>query len=379
MPGSEVNQSSLNDQSSMASIALSEAGLYRGEGVLNGIFIFALVSASISSLYIASRVLYGMALTLETDYSFVKWIRKWLTVVHPSTKVPIFAIVLSGFALCWLPFLSLDANSEPLVQLIEVLASSTSVCAMVTWSSICIAYISFKHQIDHEMKRIRKRTEQEPPTDQAEPTERADQPEVGQEEEQEAVTDEAEEAAVSFFNCRGTTEYKAQTFLYTLQPIPAYLGLAGSIMIIVFTTSTFWDREVNVGKLAVSIGPLLVQGVLFVLLKIWRRVEPQRRRTKPSFLQKLLELEKWRVREEQGPPYRFKDIGKSIKNWFSRSGGEDVEMTVREAVLSAAPSEPSQPRTSPPRYAARTVDSRGSETLPVVTPLPQLGAPRATP
>lgn len=72
--------------------------------ILNFGLIVAVLSTSNTSLYVASRTLYG--LTQGVNPKDPLW--GWLSIFSrttPETKIPAFALLFSAFAFCWVPFL----------------------------------------------------------------------------------------------------------------------------------------------------------------------------------------------------------------------------------------------------------------------------------
>lgn len=83
--------------------------------VLNGAIIFSVLSASNTSLYIASRTLYGMALRVQ-DNSILGKAAHAFAKVDPKTGVPLRALFLSWVSFIWVPFLSLGDSGKLQVQ-----------------------------------------------------------------------------------------------------------------------------------------------------------------------------------------------------------------------------------------------------------------------
>jgi amino acid transporter len=72
--------------------------------ILNFGLIIAVLSTSNTSLYVASRTLYG--LTQGVNPKDKTW--GWLSIFSrttPKTNIPAFALLFSAFAFCWVPFL----------------------------------------------------------------------------------------------------------------------------------------------------------------------------------------------------------------------------------------------------------------------------------
>ena len=58
---------------------------------------------------------------------------------------------------------------------------------------------------------------------------------------------------------RSGTSTETATLLMSLQPVPAIIGLVGSLAIsLVFTTATWWHTKVNVRKVAVALGAVSI-------------------------------------------------------------------------------------------------------------------------
>ena len=141
-------------------IAALKSGHWRISGLLNGCMVFSALSAANTSLFIASRTLYGMTRTLDPAKTFSRatHLRSLATVWH-KTGVPMRALLVSAIAFCsWLPFLNLKAGYGivdvslgrllrvcvlMLVKLLEIMSTTADVCCLVTWSSLCIAFIRY--------------------------------------------------------------------------------------------------------------------------------------------------------------------------------------------------------------------------------------------
>ena len=89
-------------------VAAFQAGHKKIAGLLNGCMMFSALSAANSSLYVASRVLYGMTRDIHPDSPMA--IFKGLSSVWSRTGVPIRALWVSFLAFIWLPFLRLKGG-----------------------------------------------------------------------------------------------------------------------------------------------------------------------------------------------------------------------------------------------------------------------------
>ena len=89
-------------------ISALEAHHNKIAGFLNGCIILSALSAANTSLYIASRVLYGMTRKIN-QFSRLGFLRG-LGSVWNRTGVPVRALCVSFIAFVWLPFLRLKAG-----------------------------------------------------------------------------------------------------------------------------------------------------------------------------------------------------------------------------------------------------------------------------
>ncbi|CAO2655112.1 Nn.00g101760.m01.CDS01 [Neocucurbitaria sp. VM-36] len=94
-------------------------------GFLNGAMIFSVLSASNTSLYVASRTLYGVARDVPRSNLLGRWING-LSEVVPKTGVPARALVFSAVAFIWLPFISLKGGYavQYLIEIIQISSSN---------------------------------------------------------------------------------------------------------------------------------------------------------------------------------------------------------------------------------------------------------------
>ncbi len=90
-------------------IAVQNAKIPSLPGFLNGCLIMAVLSASNTALYVASRTLYGLTREVDPDDKYWGWISKLSTTTH-KRRVPAAALFTSVFAFCWVPFLHLTKS-----------------------------------------------------------------------------------------------------------------------------------------------------------------------------------------------------------------------------------------------------------------------------
>ncbi|KAN0083495.1 Amino acid permease/ SLC12A domain containing protein [Elaphomyces granulatus] len=195
------------------------AGYQSLAGFLNGCLIFNILSASNTSLYISSRTLYGITREItDTD--------RHLSLVVPRTGVPVAALLFSALSFFWLPLLPLNQGFT--LDLIEIASVSASVACLIVWSALCLAFIRYEWW-------VRKCSD-------------------------ELVTHPQYR--------RGSDHYKPSTFLDWFQPVPAWVGLVGCVLVFGFASTTWWDNRVTLAKFVIAYGVHIVLFILFVFLKL---------------------------------------------------------------------------------------------------------------
>jgi amino acid transporter len=111
--------------SNLVILALWDWGKKPLAGFLNGAMLFSVLSASNTSLYIASRTLYGLALDVPETYWLGRQLHK-ISHVVPQTGVPAAALIVSALAFIWLPFINLKKGYA--VQYVRSVPSSSTTC-----------------------------------------------------------------------------------------------------------------------------------------------------------------------------------------------------------------------------------------------------------
>jgi amino acid transporter len=106
---SESNGTAIADKtppqsSSIAILAIWEAGFESLAGFINACLIFSLVSVSNTSIYVSSRTLYGMTRKIGAENIVAKILRSF-SIVVPKTGVPAAAMMISVISFAWMPFL----------------------------------------------------------------------------------------------------------------------------------------------------------------------------------------------------------------------------------------------------------------------------------
>ena len=146
------------DSNSMIVIAAWQAGWAKTASIVNACLIFSVVSQANSSLYAASRTMYGMTREMPKTNWFLKKLR-FLSLVERFTHVPVWALVVTVLSFIWLPFLSFPtgfaiADVSPWViilssklltssKVINIIVTIGSAAALIVWAALCLAYIQY--------------------------------------------------------------------------------------------------------------------------------------------------------------------------------------------------------------------------------------------
>ena len=161
-----IGNSFTNDQvlvnpnsSSLPVLAFFYWGRKSLAGLINGAMIFSTLSANNTSLYVASRTLYGLTRDVSTEHRLGRYIHK-LSAVVKKTGVPAWSVTISAAAFVWLPFLAIPkgytiqyvglfstlthrAGAKHVAQIIEIIQISASVSCLIVWLSLSIAYLRY--------------------------------------------------------------------------------------------------------------------------------------------------------------------------------------------------------------------------------------------
>lgn len=130
----------------------------------NGCLIFCVLSAANTSLYIASRTLYGLTYKISEDGPVGRFFRT-ASITRESNRVPVAALLWTFILSVWLPFLSFDRSAWPgvwspwprprelrrnhvltdLAQIHHVISTSASMSCLIVWAMMCLAHIRYVH------------------------------------------------------------------------------------------------------------------------------------------------------------------------------------------------------------------------------------------
>ncbi|KAL8303154.1 hypothetical protein RB600_006860 [Gaeumannomyces tritici] len=204
---------------------------------VNGILLFATVSAANASLYVASRTLYGLTYGEDKGVSFVKSIKRWLRrhtgSVTEYTGAPtkaLFVTVVAWYFLIGLDF-GREKGNQGVTDFMYVIAVSQSVSVLLVWAALCLAYL-----------RLQSWTKKYPTLAQ-------DDPDIK--------------------GCvRSSREYKATTFLSGLQPWTACYAFLSCLAVFVLISATMWKRGATATKFMAAYLP----HILLVIIVFSRKV-----------------------------------------------------------------------------------------------------------
>ncbi|KAF1963310.1 hypothetical protein CC80DRAFT_587744 [Byssothecium circinans] len=211
-------------------LALWDWGKKSLAGFLNAAMIFSVLSASNTSLYIASRTLYGIALDVPTTSRIGRLLHSF-SVVVPQTGVPARALVFSALAFFWLPFINLK-QGYAVQYLIEIIQISASASCLIVWAALSLAYLRYYLWLEKCNEHL--------------------------------IDDYAQ------FR-RNSKTYKPFTVLAFAQPLPALTAVGGCLAIFAFCSTTWWDTPATFSKVAIGYAAPIILLALFITFKLINR------------------------------------------------------------------------------------------------------------
>jgi amino acid transporter len=96
----------------IAVLTIWNAGLKPLAGFVNACIVFSLISVSNTSMYVASRTLYGMTNKIKTKKNIATKVLRSFSIVVPKTGVPAAALIVSALTFIWMPFLEYQKDYE---------------------------------------------------------------------------------------------------------------------------------------------------------------------------------------------------------------------------------------------------------------------------
>jgi amino acid transporter len=237
---------------SLPVIAIQQAGMKFLPGFCTACLVYSALSAANSALYIASRTMYGLAQSLDPESrSAPVRVLSRIGTVTPDTRVPGWALVLSCFFV-WLPFLPLGVGYTR-GELQQILISIGSTSCVLVWASQCLAFIRY-----HGWRKMHK--------------------------------DYLREGR--YLKYHPTLNPGFHSWFAYWQPLPAWIGLIGCILIVLVFASVgmYNDHQLRLKALVIYLGPALLL-CMFVLLKLINRRKWVVRGDWPSLRTTLIGLE----------------------------------------------------------------------------------------
>lgn len=154
--------SPVGTSSSLIVIAANQVGKYKMAQAFNGILIFSALSAGNTSLYVASRTLFG----LVTNHRNPNKIFQFFAEVDDK-GAPWRAVAASAIMFFWLPFLSLkdipwqnDSYTQgprPVNAASQQFVSTvSSLCVLFVWGTICLAFVRYHRWLARNREFLKK-------------------------------------------------------------------------------------------------------------------------------------------------------------------------------------------------------------------------------
>jgi amino acid transporter len=123
--------------SSILIIAVNNSQIAGLPGFLNAALLLTVFSAANTTIYVASRTLFGLARSLDSSDGVMSRIFSHLGTTSPLTSVPAWAVMASAASFIWLPWLHAGLNySDQSVSLSSSLFIFLSAYARLTWRSV---------------------------------------------------------------------------------------------------------------------------------------------------------------------------------------------------------------------------------------------------
>ncbi|CZR51483.1 uncharacterized protein PAC_01359 [Phialocephala subalpina] len=134
--------------SSILIIAANNSKIPGLPGFLNGALLLTVFSAANTTIYVASRTLFGLAKGLDCDGGATSRIFSHLGTTWPLTNVPAWAVVASAVSFIWLPWLhaGLNYGDQSLQQTFSGIAT---VAIVLVWASQCLAFIRYRRWYEY--------------------------------------------------------------------------------------------------------------------------------------------------------------------------------------------------------------------------------------
>ncbi|KAH7403387.1 amino acid permease-domain-containing protein [Cadophora sp. MPI-SDFR-AT-0126] len=206
-------------------IAASHSGIPNLAGFINISLMVTVFSAANTTLYVASRTLFGLARELNPEGS--AW-RKSICVygtTHAKTFVPVRAMMLSAILFIWLPWVHVGADDYPLQ---EIMSGIATVSVVLVWAAQCLAFIRYRLWLSRHSEMLHGEYE------------------------------------------KYSTGNLGTDVLSHIQPLPAYIGLVGCLITVLGLSSASWwqwGKPTASNVLAAFLVPILL-AISWIVLKL---------------------------------------------------------------------------------------------------------------
>ncbi|KAK3377587.1 amino acid permease-domain-containing protein [Podospora didyma] len=222
-------------------IAIFKDGRTTLAGFVNGCLIMSVVSAATTSLYVASRTLYGLVYSLSGTNWFSNQL-KYIGFIWRTTGVPTRALIITAMLFYWQPWLY-QIGTVTVDDVLSTLSTTASMACVVVWGFLCLAF----HRFELWTRRCRN-----------------------------ALLDTQNGNLRHFI--RGTTAYeecpdrKVWNLGMSFQPWLARVGVIGSLMVSVTASASWWKpgKSATVLNVASAYAVHIVAFVLWLILKLYR-------------------------------------------------------------------------------------------------------------
>lgn len=96
--------------------AVRQAGYSQFADFITACLLYSVLSCGNSSLYMASRTLYGLASNdrVARRHDLVSGVLQYLGMINPLTGVPLNAVIFSWLIFCWVPLIGFTENGKSL-------------------------------------------------------------------------------------------------------------------------------------------------------------------------------------------------------------------------------------------------------------------------
>ncbi|KAG6360993.1 hypothetical protein INS49_009212 [Diaporthe citri] len=177
---------------------------------VNVVILYSVLSCGNAALYIASRTLYGLASSERVKRKgLTNPLIRYLGSTRPGTGVPFYSVVFSWLIFCWVPFLGFAWNGDwkTLASMRQFLFVTSSMAFIAVWICLCLAFIRFRTWCNYCAIGLRN------------------------------LDDDSRPSHYQEYISKGRIVTKG----ILPQPLAAWIGLVGSLLLIVVSSSVWWD------------------------------------------------------------------------------------------------------------------------------------------